>query len=154
MAWVCLRGAEASIKTTVWVYVALSRLLWWGCLSLFLVVTGRKGGCHHSGSLQSQSIQRPVRILGGDDPRCARISVGLMSCLRRLRKLYAPRQHLPKAILLTVIGTALLWALQCLGLYASRLPRSGFEQYTNLGLTAVTPVARAYWGYGSLIVIL
>jgi amino acid transporter len=66
---------------------------------------------------------------------------------------HAPRQHLPKAILLTVIGMAVFWAFNAWAFTLSS-PVEQVRQYTAQGLTAVTPMAQAFWGYGSLFVIL
>jgi amino acid transporter len=66
---------------------------------------------------------------------------------------HAPQRHLPKAILLTVIGIALFWALNA-WVFTLSIPAERVRQYTSLGLTAVTPMAQTYWGYGNLVVIL
>jgi amino acid transporter len=66
---------------------------------------------------------------------------------------HAPREHLPKAILLTVIGIAIFWAINA-WIFTLSTPPSVVQQYTRAGLTAVTPIARAYWGWGDLAVIL
>jgi amino acid transporter len=66
---------------------------------------------------------------------------------------HAPRKHVPKAILLTVIGIALFWTLNAWAFTLSVAPAE-VERYTREGLTAVTPIARAYWGWGDLTVIL
>jgi len=65
---------------------------------------------------------------------------------------HAPRQHVPKAILFTVIGIAMFWALNSWVFTLSTSPESVRED-TLRGLTAVTPMAQKYWGYGNLIVI-
>jgi len=65
----------------------------------------------------------------------------------------APREYLPKAILLTVIGIALFWALNAWA-FTLAISDDQVRRYTAEGLTTVTPIARAYWGWGNLSVIL
>lgn len=50
----------------------------------------------------------------------------------------APREHMPRVLILAVIGVALFWAANA---------------WVLTGLTAITPVARAYWGWGNVLVI-
>lgn len=64
----------------------------------------------------------------------------------------APREHVPRAILLTVVGIAVVWALNAWALTLST-PHAHVVEYNSQGLTAITPVARDYWGSGSLLVI-
>jgi amino acid transporter len=64
----------------------------------------------------------------------------------------APREYLPKTILLTVIGIAVFWALNAWAFTLST-PDEQVHNYTAHGLTAVTPMAQAYWHAGSVIII-
>jgi amino acid transporter len=64
----------------------------------------------------------------------------------------APRDHLPKAILLTVVGIAIFWALNA-WVFTLSTPMEEVREYTLQGLTAVTPMAQAYWGWGNLVII-
>jgi len=66
---------------------------------------------------------------------------------------HAPREYVPKAILLTVVGIAIFWALNA-WVFTVSTPDDEVHKYTTEGLTAVTPMAQAYWGWGSLSVIL
>ena len=45
---------------------------------------------------------------------------------------------MPRVLILAVIGVALFWAANA---------------WVLTGLTAITPVARAYWGWGNVLVI-
>jgi amino acid transporter len=65
----------------------------------------------------------------------------------------APRQHVPKAILLTVVGIAVFWAVNS-WVFTLSTSTADVREYTAHGLTAVTPMAQKYWGYGNLIVII
>jgi amino acid transporter len=65
----------------------------------------------------------------------------------------APREYLPKAILLTIVGIAAFWALNAWAFTLSTSVEQ-VQNYTAQGLTAVTPMAQAYWGGGKLAVIL
>jgi amino acid transporter len=65
----------------------------------------------------------------------------------------SPREHVPKAILLTVVGIAVFWAINAWAFTLST-PVDAVLRYTSDGLTAVTPMAQAYWGWGKLVVIM
>jgi amino acid transporter len=65
----------------------------------------------------------------------------------------APHRQIPRATLLTVLGTGTFWVL-CSWIYTLAVPPAAVEQYTHQGMTAVTPLARIYWGGGSLLIVL
>ena len=64
----------------------------------------------------------------------------------------APREQVPRVLAAAVIGIALFWAANAWVLSLSTPPDKVVE-YNNQGLTAITQVARAYWGWGDLVVI-
>jgi amino acid transporter len=66
---------------------------------------------------------------------------------------HAPRDYLPKAILLTIIGITIFWALNAWA-FTLAIPHQKVVEYSAQGLTAVTPMARAYWGRGNILIIL
>ena len=151
IAWVCLRGAEASIKSTIWL-MSIETLVVVALSVTILIVKGAVPGAINlapfdPGRASSLSGFWAAMILG------VLAFCGFDVVSTAAEEAHAPRKHLPKAILLTVIGIALFWALNAWVFTLSTSPER-VRRYTSLGLTAVTPMAQAYWGYGSLIVIL
>ena len=150
IAWVCLRGAEASIKNTVRLMVIETLVVL--ALSTTILVT---------------KLAQPGAInFSAFDPHLADGFSGFWSAMilgvlafcgfdvvsTAAEEAHAPREYLPKAILLTVIGIAIFWALNSWAFTLST-PPARVREYTASGLTAVTPIAQTYWGYGNLIVI-
>jgi amino acid transporter len=151
IAWVCLRGAEVSIKSTVrlmtietFVVIALSITI--------LIVKSKVPGAinlapfnpHHVSSLSGFWIGMVLGILA---------FCGFDVVSTAAEETHAPREHVPKAIILTVIGIGLFWALNA-WIFTLSTPEEQIRQYTTHGLTAVTPIAQAYWGIGTLVVVL
>ena len=66
---------------------------------------------------------------------------------------HAPREHLPKAIILTIVGITFFWMLNA-WVFTLAIPHKLVVAYSTQGLTAVTPLAQAYWGRGNILVIL
>lgn len=65
----------------------------------------------------------------------------------------APKRHLPKAIILTIVGIALFWAVNAWA-FTLAMPHELVVKYAAEGDTAVTPLAAHYWGWGKIFVIL
>ncbi len=147
-AWVCLRGAEASIKTTVRLMVIETLVV--VALSITILVVKSSAlslaplDPHHGRSLAGFWSAMILGIL-------AFCGFDIVSTAAEEAK--APREYLPKAILLTVIGIALFWALNAWA-FTLAISDDQVRRYTAEGLTTVTPIARAYWGWGNLSVIL
>ena len=151
IAWVCLRGAEASIKSTV--RLMLIETLVVVALSItILFVKSREPGAI------SFSAFDPRKANGLSGFWIAMILGVLAFCgfdvvSTAAEEAHAPREHVPKAILLTVFGIAVFWALNA-WVFTLSIPVEQVRRYTTQGLTAVTPMAQIYWGWGSLIVVL
>ena len=64
----------------------------------------------------------------------------------------APQQHVPRVLIVAVIGVALFWAFNAWVLTLSA-PLTQVLEYNAEGLTAITPIARAYWGWGNVLVV-
>ena len=62
----------------------------------------------------------------------------------------APRQHVPRELIVAVIGVALFWAFNAWVLTLSA-PLTQVLEYNAEGLTAITPIARAYWARHGLL---
>lgn len=150
IAWVCLQGAEASIKTTVQLMVFETLVVMTLSITILIVKCGQPGGINFEAF-------NPHYARGFSGFWAAMIFGVLDYCgfdvvSTAAEEAHAPREYLPKAILLTVIGIAVFWALNA-WVFTLSTPDDLVRQYTDQGLTAVTPMAQAYWGWGNLIVI-
>ena len=150
VAWVCLRGAEASIKSTVRLMVIESLVVLALSITILLIKSRQPGSIHFAAFdphyARSVSGFWTAMILG------VLAFCGFDVVSTAAEEAHAPRAHLPKAILLTVVGMTVFWALNA-WVFTLSTPDELVRQYTEHGLTAVTPMAQAYWGYGNLIVI-
>ncbi|MEU8151614.1 APC family permease [Nonomuraea sp. NPDC048901] len=66
---------------------------------------------------------------------------------------HTPRRLLPKATLLAVSLVGLVWVFATWA-FALSEPPSTVSKYNAMGLTAVTPMARDYWGWGHILIII
>lgn len=150
IAWTCLRGAESSIKATV--RLMLIETLVVVCLSVTIVAYGAPG----SATLAPLDPHNATHGLSGF---WTAMILGILAYCgfdvvsTAAEEAHAPREYVPKAILFTIIGITIFWALNAWAFTISTPPKQ-VEVYTGQGLTAVTPIAEHYWGWGSLIVIL
>jgi putrescine importer len=150
IAWVCLRGAEASIKTTVGLML-IETVIVVALSATILVVKSAVPGAVNLGPFDP-------RHASGFSGFWAAMILGVLAFCgfdvvsTAAEEAHAPREHLPKAILLTVVGIAIFWALNAWA-FTLATPVDNVRQFTEEGLTAVTPMAQAYWGWGSLIII-
>ena len=151
IAWVCLRGAEASIKTTIrlmlietGVVLALSATILW-------VKSSQVGAIN-------LAPFNPALATHGLAGFWAAIILGMLAfsgfdvIATAAEEAQAPRQHVPRALIFAVIGVALFWAVNAWVLTLSA-PLAQVLEYNTDGLTAITPVARAYWGSGNVLVV-
>jgi APA family basic amino acid/polyamine antiporter len=65
----------------------------------------------------------------------------------------APAEHVPRAIILTILGITLFWAINA-WIFTLAMPNDEVVRYSTEGLTAVTPLAAQFWGAGKILVIL
>ena len=151
IAWVCLRGAEASIKTTIrlmlietGVVIALSATILW-------VKAGQAGAV-------SLGPFNPAHATHGLSGFWAAIILAMLAfsgfdvIATAAEEAQAPRQHVPRVLIVAVIAVALFWAFNAWVLTLSA-PLTQVLEYNAEGLTAITPVARAYWGWGNVLVV-
>jgi amino acid transporter len=151
VAWICLRGAEASVKTTIrlmlietGVVLALSATILW-------VMAG------HPGAVNLGPFN-PSHATHGLSGFWAAVILGMLAfsgfdvVATAAEEAQAPREHVPRVLILAVIGVAIFWAANAWALTLSASPSKVIE-YNAEGLTAITPVARAYWGWGNVLVI-
>ena len=152
IAWICLRGAEASIKTTVRLMIVETAVVVALSATIIAVKAAEPGGL----SLAPLDPQQAVNGLSGF---WGAMILGVLAFCgfdvvsTAAEEARAPREFVPRAIVLTVVGVALFWAVNAWVLTLS-MPHASVVEYNNQGLTAITPVAKAYWGAGNLIVIL
>jgi len=150
IAWVCLRGAEASIKSTVRLMIVETLVVIALSATILIVKAGEPGAInlspfdpHQANGLSGFWAAMILGVLA---------FCGFDVVSTAAEEAHAPREHLPKAILLTVVGIAIFWAINA-WVFTLSTPVEKVREYTLHGLTAVTPMAQTYWGWGSLIVI-
>lgn len=151
IAWACLSGTETSIKTTIRLMVVETLVVIALSITVLVVKSAQPGGVnfapfdpHYTRSLSGFWDAMILGVLA---------FCGFDVVSTAAEEAHAPRQHLPKAILLTVIGMAIFWALNA-WTFTLSTPDEQVRAYTTEGLTAVTPMAREYWGVGNVIIIL
>jgi putrescine importer len=150
IAWVCLRGAEASIKSTVRLMIIETVVVLALSATVLIEKSAKDGAVNLLPFDPRQGAGLPgfwtAMILGV----LAFCGFDVVSTAAEEAK--SPREHVPKAILLTVVGIAVFWAINAWAFTLST-PVDAVLRYTSDGLTAVTPMAQAYWGWGKLVVI-
>ena len=151
IAWVCLHGAEASIKSTVRLMLIETAVVVALSVTILVVKAAQPGAInfsafdpHHAQGLSGFWTAMILGVLA---------FCGFDVVSTAAEEAQAPREYVPKAILLTIIGIAVFWALNAWAFTLST-PEAQVREYTAAGLTAVTPMAEEYWGYGNLAVIL
>jgi putrescine importer len=101
----------------------------------------------------------PGEVHGGFSPFWTAIILGILSFTGYdvistvAEEAKAPRRLLPKATLLSCVLVGLFWALGA-WVFSISVPLSEVQQLTASGLTAATPIADQYWGWGRIFVIL
>jgi putrescine importer len=152
IAWICLRGAEASIRTTVRLMLAETAVVLALSATILVVKASQPGGIN-------LGPFNPLHATHGVAGVWTAMILGVMAFCgfdvvsTAAEESHAPREHVPRAILFTVVGIGLFWAINVWALTLST-PDAKVVEYNSHGLTAITPVAEAYWGGGGFIVIL
>lgn len=137
VAWICLRGAEASVKTTIRLMLIETEVVLALSATILWVMAGHPGGVN-------LGPFNPSHATHGLSGFWAAIILGMLAfsgfdvVATAAEEAQAPREHMPRVLILAVIGVALFWAANA---------------WVLTGLTAITPVARAYWGWGNVLVI-
>jgi amino acid transporter len=152
IAWVCLRGAEASIKTTIRLMLIETGVV----LALSATILWVKAG--QAGAVNLGPIN-PAHATHGLAGFWAAIILGMLAfsgfdvIATAAEEAQAPRQHVPRVLIIAVVAIGLFWAVNAWVLTLSA-PLTQVLEYNAEGLTAITPVAHAYWGWGSVLVVL
>jgi amino acid transporter len=148
----CLRGAEASVRLTVRLMLAESIVVLALSATILAVQFTRLGGI-------SLSPFNPRNATYGTQGFLAAMIVGIVGFCgfdvvsTAAEEANAPREHLPRAIFITIVGIALFWAANAWA-FTLAIPPAQVDEYTTAGVPAVTAIAENYWGWGSLTVIL
>jgi putrescine importer len=152
IALLCLRGAEASIKTTVRLMFVETAVV----LALSATILLSKSSV--SGGVAFWPLN-PHQATNGFSGFWSAMVLGMASFAgfdivsTAAEEANAPTKHVPRAILVAVIGTGAFWAANA-WVFTLALPPSQVLEYTKKGLPAVMKVAQTYWGWGSLMIFL
>jgi putrescine importer len=148
----CLRGAEASIKTTVRLMIAETVVVMALSATILFVKGAETGGVNFAAFDAGRASNGLAGFWAAMIPG-ALAFCGFDVVSTAAEEARAPKKYLPKAILFTVVGIAVFWALNA-WVFTLSVPVEKVREYTRLGLPAVMYVAQSYWGWGSLIVVL
>ena len=151
VAWVCLTGAEASIKSTVRLMIIETVVV----LALSATIVAHKLGQPGGIDLTPFDARHGTNLSGFWSAMILGVLAfcGFDVVSTAAEEAHAPREYMPKAILLTVIGIAVFWAFNA-WVFTLSIPDDKVRLYTSQGFTAVTPMARIYWGWGNVAIIL
>ena len=150
-AWICLRGAEASIRTTIVLMLIEVAVVFALSATILWVKAGQPGGINLGPFLPAHASQGVAGFW-------AAILLGMLAfsgfdaVAASAEEAKAPQEHVPRVVILGVLAVALFWAFNSWVLTLSTPPDQVIA-YNAQGLSAITPVARAYWGWGELIVV-
>ena len=151
VAWICLRGAETSIKTTIRLMLLETTVVLALSMTILWVKAGQPGGINFGPFNPGHATQGPTGFWSA-------IILGILAfsgfdvVATAAEESQAPRRHIPKVLIAAVVGIALFWAFNAWVLTLSA-PPADVEKYNAAGLTAITPVAQSYWGWGNVVVI-
>jgi amino acid transporter len=144
-------GAKASIKTTIRLMVIETGVV----LALSATILWVKAG--QPGAIDFGPFN-PAHATQGLAGFWAAIILGMLAfsgfdvVATAAEEAQAPHHHVPRVLIFAIIGIALFWTANAWVLTLSA-PFDKVVEYSAQGLTAITPVARSYWGWGNLIVI-
>jgi amino acid transporter len=150
--WMTRRGADTSVRIAVILMAFESTIV----LALTLTILYVKGG--QPGGIQFSPFN-PVHATGGVAGFWSALILGVLGFAgfdvvsTAAEETNAPRRQIPVATLLAVVGVGMFWILNS-WIYTIALPPSVIAEYTTKGMTAVTPMARHYWGPGNILIIL
>jgi putrescine importer len=148
----CLRGAEASIKTNVRLMFVETLVVLALSTTILLTKSSVPGGI-------SLWPLNPANATNGFSGFWSAMILGMAAFAgfdivsTAAEEANAPRKHVPRAILIAVIGMGIFWAANA-WVYTLALPPAQVLEYTQLGLPAVMKVAQTYWGWGSVMIFL
>jgi len=150
VAYLCVRGADASIKVTVRLMLLESLVVLALSGTILYVKAGEVGGI-------TFAPFDPRNVTQGITGFWSAMVVGVLGFCgfdvvsTAAEEANAPRTHLPRAIFITLVGMALFWALNA-WVFTLGIPFDRVAEYTRTGVPAVIGIAERYWGFGSLTV--
>jgi amino acid transporter len=150
--WAAYRGAEASTRLAVTLMIIESTVVVALSLTIVFVKSRVPGGI-------TLAPFNPLSATHGFNGFWTAMLLGILAFCgfdvvsTAAEETNAPREHLPKAIILTILGITLFWALNA-WIFSLAIPHDLVVKYSSEGLTAVTPMAEKYWGPGNILVIL
>jgi amino acid transporter len=146
------RGVETSIRIAVVLMLIESAVVVALALTVLYVLAQVPGGIHFGPF-------NPHHATGGVAGFWAALIIGVLAFAgfdvvsTAAEEADAPRRQIPLATLLTVLGIGAFW-IATSWVYTLSAPPALVASYTHQGVTAVTPIARLYWGAGSILIIL
>jgi amino acid transporter len=148
----CLRGAEASTKVTVRLMLAETLVV----MALSVTILIAKWG--HLSEVALAPFN-PGNATQGFSGFWAAMIVGVLGFCgfdvvsTAAEEANAPRTQVPRAIFITLVGMGLFWAANA-WVYTFAISQTSVDAYTQAGISAVNGIAKTYWGWGSLMVVL
>jgi len=150
--WAAYRGAAASTKVAVTLMTIESAVVVLLSLTILYVKSSVPGAINFTPFLPSAATRGFqgfwTAMLLGILAYC-----GFDVVSTAAEETHAPREYLPKAILLTIIGITIFWAVNAWA-FTLAIPHEKVVEYSSRGLTAVTPMAAQFWGRGNIFIIL
>jgi amino acid transporter len=146
------RGADTSVRTAVILMIFESMIVLALSLTILFVKAKQPGG------IQLSPFD-PAHATGGMAGFWSAVILGVLGFAgfdvvsTAAEETNSPRRQIPVATLLAVSGVGMFWVLNS-WVYTLALPPSVIAEYTTKGMTAVTPMARHYWGPGNILIIL
>jgi len=146
------RGADTSVRTAVVLMLIESAIV----VALSITILYVKGS--QPGGVQFEPFN-PMQATGGAVGFWGALVIGVLGFAgfdvvsTAAEEADAPRRQIPVATLLTVLGVGVFWILNS-WVYTLAVSPAVVQEYTTQGMTAVTPMARLYWGPGNLLIIL
>lgn len=152
VVWFTRGGAGMSIRNAVILMVIESVVV----IALSVTIFAAKAGAPEGISFAPFD---PASATGGGNAFWRAIIIGVLAYAgfdvvsTAAEETNAPRRHLPRAILYTVIGITIFWVSNA-WIYTQGSTVEDIKRFTGQGMTAVTPMATQYWGQGSIVIIL
>jgi amino acid transporter len=150
--WLAYRGAEVSTRAAVTLMSIESAVVIALSLTIVYVRAGVPGG------LQVAPLN-PLSATHGFIGYWTAMLLGILAYAgfdvvsTAAEEANAPREQVPKAIMLTIAGVTVFWVLNTWA-FTLGMPYEKVVEYSAQGLSAVTPLALEYWGRGRIFVIL
>jgi amino acid transporter len=151
VAYVTYSGIQVSTRSAV-VIIIIEMVVVLALSATILAVVGTRGEI-------TLAPFNPLEVSGGLAAFGAAMIIGVLSYTGYdvistvAEEARAPRRLLPRATLLATVGVGLFWAFNAWAFTLS-VPLSRVEELTAAGLTAATPIAEDYWGWGRVFVII